>query len=161
MVKKDFYNIRQFACENFFAWENGEDFDWLKKEWNKFEPLLKNEKEVEDFILSLADIYNSFCHESYFAKITDEDVKKYDWIIEDTKPNPELPESRIKKERIQSYFDKTLDILLEVYHCPEEIARQFVTIAISFQLPHEDGIKYIFSLFKNKWNPDEDIVPIF
>lgn len=130
-----FYNIRQFACEHFYAWEEGEDFFWLKKEWHKFESFFSNKRETEDFILALAYLYNSFCQEAYFATISDENVKKYEWIIENSEQIKETPESQKRKERIQNYFDKTLDILLEVYECPEELARQFVTIAIGFQLP--------------------------
>lgn len=160
-MKLDFQFIQRYAHLHFDTWEMHEDFEWLIKEWHKFEPLLKNEKEVEDFILTLADIYNSFCHESYFATITNEDVKKYDWIIEDTEPKIELPEIQIIKKRIQNNFERTLDILLEVYECPEEILRQFVTITIDFQLPHYDGYKFVFDLFKKKWNPDKDITSIF
>jgi hypothetical protein len=155
----DFYNIRQFACEHFFAWEIGEDFDWIKKEWKKFEPHLKNEREVEDFILSLAKIYNSFCHAAYFEDVTDEDIEKYPWIIQDQDSEPS-PNQELEK-RIENYYDKTLDILLEVYTTPEEILRQFTSVFIDIQLPSYDGYKFIFDLFKDKWNPDKDLtIPI-
>ena len=151
---KDFYNIRQFACTHFFKWEDGEDFDWLKKEWNKFEPYLNNLEEVENFILTLSDIYGSFCQEAYFERVIEEDVQKYSWIIED--PNPELFEDPKIKKRIERSFDKTLGILLTVYDCPEEILRQFTSIFIDIQLPAYDGYKYVFNLFKDKWNSCND-----
>ena len=154
---KDFYNIREFACKHFYTWEYGADFDWLKKEWHNFEPHLKELTEVEDFILTLADIYKSFCAEAYFAKISDENVKKYSWIIEAPEPEPDPPETIIIKNRIKNNFDRTLDILLEVYECPEEIIREFSTIYIEFQIPHQDGYNYILNLFKDKWNPYKDI----
>jgi len=161
MIKNGFYSIREFACKNFYVWDNGEDFDWLRREWKKFEPMLKSEIDVEDFILTLADIYNSFCQESYFETINEEDAKKYDCIIDDTEQNVETPESQEYKERIQNYFNQTLDILLEVYKRPEEVLRQFATIAIDFQLPHNDGYKYVFNLFKSKWNYDKYLAKLF
>ena len=157
----DFYNIRQFACEHFYSWEHGVDFDWLKKEWHKFNPHLKDLAEVEDFILTLADIYLSFVHEAYFATITEEDVKKYAWIIEAPEPEPDPPKTIKIKNRIKNNFDRTLDILLEVYNCPEEIIREFSTIYIEFQIPHQDGYDYILNLVKNKFDPDKEIEPIF
>lgn len=159
MFKKDFYNNRQFACEHFYAWENGEDFDWLKKEWHKFEPYLTNKKEVQDFILTLAHIYNSFCHEAYFAETTNENAKKYEWLFDFVEKDP--LKAQIEKERVIKNLDKTLDIILKTYEFPNEIARQFVSIAIGFELSNNDGIKYIFDLCRDKWNPDKEIEPIF
>lgn len=151
---KDFYNIREFACIHFYKWEDGDDFDWLKKEWYKFEPHLKEIQEVEDFILTLADIYGSFCHEAYFENVPD-DVKKYPLIIEN--PNPEPTQAPEITKRIQGNYDRTLDILIKVYDCPEEILRQFTAIFIRFQIPNQDGYKYIFDLFKDKWDPNKEI----
>lgn len=149
----DFYNIREIACQHFYKWEQGEDFVWLKNEWHKFEPHLKTKNEVENFILVLSDIYEHFCSESYFAKISDEDVKKYDWIIENPNLEPENPELT---KIIEQFFDRTLDILLEVYKNPDEILRQFISIAIGFEVPHPDGYEYILNLFKDKYNEIED-----
>lgn len=150
-----FYIIKEFASNHFYKWEEGEDFIWLKDEWHKFESHLKTEQEVEDFILTLSEIYEHFCSEAYFAKITDEDAKKYDWIIKD--PNPPVEKQEITK-RLNEYYDRTLDILLEVYGCPDEILRQFISIAIDFEVPHPDCYKFIDDLFRGKFiEPDKNI----
>ena len=156
---KEFHDIREFACKHFYTWEHGVDFDWLKKEWHKFDPHLKDLAEVEDFILTLADIYNSFCHEAYFATVTEEELKKCSGFIKtpEPEPAPDPPETIIIKNRIKNNFNKTLDILLEVYRFPEEIIREFSTIYIEFQIPHQDGYDYILNIFKDKFNPDKDI----
>ncbi|HCE56618.1 MAG TPA: hypothetical protein DER09_02195 [Prolixibacteraceae bacterium] len=63
-----FKDIRLFAVEFFYAWEHGEDFDWLKKEWHRFESYFSDREDAEDFILALAYIYSAFCYESFFLK---------------------------------------------------------------------------------------------
>lgn len=141
----DFYNIKEFACKHFYSWEEGEDFIWMKNEWHKFLPHLNNLEEVESFILTLSNFYEKFCGEAYFAKISDEDVKKYPWIIENPNPPTEEPEVI---ERITKFHDKTVEILLKVYGSPSEVLREFVSIAIDFEVPHPDSYKFIFDLCK-------------
>ncbi|KJF44280.1 hypothetical protein [Draconibacterium sediminis] len=140
----EFYHIREFACAHFYIWETGDDFDWLRKEWNKFEPRLKTRTEAEDFILVLADLYEGFCSESYFLKPTYELMKEFPFIVED--PNPEKEDPEIRK-RIETFRDQTLNILYEVYESSEEILRNFVSVAIDFEVPHPDGYVYVQELF--------------
>lgn len=149
-----FYDIRLFAEEHFNAWEHGEDFDWLKKEWHKFEPHISEQKEAEDFILALAYIYSAFCHESYFLKSKEGIVTIQEYVSEFEEEHPEFI------ERINKKFDFTLELLLKAYKRPSEILREFVSIAIAFELPHPDGYEYIKELFKDKFQ-DPNIDPIF
>jgi hypothetical protein len=143
---KEFNKIRYIACEHFYAWEDGEDFDWLRKEWPKFQGYLKSNQEIEEFILTLAYFYNLFCLISYFEGASD---------IEKAILKPSVDDE--SAQVIYHNFDRTLDILLKVYTCPYEILRQFTTIYIQYEIPHIDGHRFIYRLFDEKW--DEDKLP--
>ncbi len=150
-MKVPFYDIRLFAAAHFYSWENGEDFDWLKKEWTKFENHFQDVQEAEDFILVLAYIYATFCHESFFLKSKEGVMTVWDYAKDIEPEHPEF------MERINKKFDFTLDILLKVYDRPSEFLRELVSIAIDFELPHPDGYEYIKELFKDKYKePDID-----
>tara|TARA_B100000508_G_scaffold126864_1_gene111639 strand:- start:413 stop:841 length:429 start_codon:yes stop_codon:yes gene_type:complete len=127
----NFYKIKDFACKNFYVWENGNDFIWLKKEWDNFEKHLETEANAIAFICCLSDIYDVFCHAAYFEP----NVSKY-----------ELGQPK------HIYLSKTLDIILEVYERPEDIYREFSSIKIDWQMPHSDGRKFIYELLEEKWN---------
>lgn len=148
-----FSNVKKFAVEHFYAWENGEDFDWLKKEWHKFEPHVKNTREAEDFILALGYIYFAFCFESFFIKSSEGIATIQDYANETESDLPEFIERTNKK------FDFTLDLLLKVYRRPSEVLREFVSIAIAFELPNPAGYDYIENLFKDIYK-ESDIDPI-
>ncbi len=148
-MKVAFTDIRIFAAEFFYAWENGADFDWLKKEWHKFEPFLKDEREAEDFILALGYIYYAFCFESFFLKRSDAIATVQNYVYETESDLPEFV------ERTNNKLDFTLDLLLKVYIRPEEVLREIVSLAIAFELPHPDGYKYIIDLFKDKYDESE------
>jgi len=126
-----FYKIKEFACEKFYAWEDGNDFIWLKDEWIKFIDHFYSEKHAKDFICCLSDIYDAFCNAAYFEP----NGSKYQL------GQPE-----------HIYLNKTLDILLEVYERPEDIYREFSSIKIDWQMPHSDGRKFIYELLEEKWN---------
>jgi len=126
-----FYRIKEFACKNFHAWEDGKDFFWLKKEWGKFSDNFNNEKQANDFIICLSDIYDVFCHAAYFES----NRSKYEL------ENPH-----------HTSLDKTIDILVETYERPEDIYREFATIKMDWQMPHPDGRKFIYELMEEKWN---------
>jgi hypothetical protein len=146
-----FNDIRIFAVTYFYAWENGEDFDWLKKEWRKFAPHINDKKEAEDFILVLAYIYSAFCHESFFLKSKEGIMTVREYANDLGQEHPEFV------ERINKKIDFTLELLLKAYHRPVVFLRELVSIAIGFELPHPDGYEYIKELFKNKYNePDID-----
>jgi hypothetical protein len=149
-----FSNVKKFAVEHFNAWEHGEDFDWLKKEWHIFEPHISEQKEAEDFILTLAYIYSAFCHESYFLKSKDGIITVQEYISEFEEEHPEFT------ERINKKFDFTLELLLKAYNRPSEILRELVSIAIHFELPHPDGYEYIRKLYIKKYK-EPDIEAIF
>tara|TARA_B100000508_G_C11453470_1_gene275416 strand:+ start:1417 stop:1827 length:411 start_codon:yes stop_codon:yes gene_type:complete len=127
----NFYAIKVFACKNFYSWEDGNDFNWLKKEWEKFNDYFQSEKDAKNFIICLSDIYDIFCHAAYFES----NGSKY---------------SLSQPEHI--YTSKTLTILLEVYERPEDIYREFSSIKIDWQMPHSDGRKFIYDLLEEKWN---------
>jgi hypothetical protein len=137
---KEFYQIRGIACEHFYKWEDGEDFDWLRKEWPKFKRHLNSNQEIEEFILTLAYFYNLFCHISYFEG--ESDIEKA--IL---KPSSKNDSDQV----IYDNFDKTLDILIKVYTCPYEVLRQFSTIFIQYEIPHFDGHRFIYRLFDGRW----------
>ena len=126
-----FYKIKEFACKNFYAWEDGNDFLWMKKEWNKFYDDFKTEEQAKKFIECLSDIYDVFCHAAYFEPT-------------DSKYALGKPE--------HTYLSKTLEILLEVYERPENIYREFSSIKFDWQMPHPDGRKFIYELMEEKWN---------
>jgi len=148
-MKVPFYKIKNFAIEYFYAWEHGEDFDWLNKEWPKFEEHFQDVTEAEDFILVLAYIYSAFCHESFFLKSSEGVLTVQEYVNEFEKEHPEFI------ERINKKFDFTLELLLKAYNKPTEILREIVSIAIAFELPHPDGYEYIRELFKDKYKePD-------
>lgn len=138
-----FSNVKKFAVEHFNAWEHGEDFDWLKKEWHKFEPHISEQKDAEDFILTLAYIYSAFCHESYFLKSKEGIITVQEYVSEFEEGHPEFTEHINKK------FDFTLDLLLKAYNRPSEILRELISITIHFELPHPDGYEYIKELFND------------
>ncbi|RIJ48758.1 hypothetical protein D1614_09515 [Maribellus luteus] len=140
-----FSNVKKFAVEHFNAWEHGEDFDWLKKEWHKFEPLISEQKDAEDFILTLAYIYSAFCHESYFLKSKEGIMTIQEYVREFEEEHP------VFIERINRKFDFTLELLLRAYNRPSEILREFVSIAINFELPHPDGYDFVKNLFQEKY----------
>jgi len=146
-----FYDIRDFAAEHFFIWENGEDFDWLKREWHKFQDHFQNQTEAEDFILVLAYIYSAFCHESFFLKSNAGMLTIPEYVNEFEPEHPEFI------ERIDKYSDCCLELLLKTYSKPVEVLRELVSIAIAFELPHPDGYEYIRKLFTNVYKePDVD-----
>ena len=148
-----FNDIRIFAAEFFYAWEHGEDFDWLRKEWHKFEPHLSDRTEAEDFILALAYIYSAFCYESFFLKSREGVLTVQECVDEYESKHAEF----IK--RIENKLDFTLDLLLKVYKRPDEVLREFVTIAIAFELPNPAGYEYIENLFKDIYKePDIDAI---
>ena len=53
--------------------------------------------------------------------------------------------------RVYNFFDKSLDILLKAYKNPRNIIREFISIAIGFELPHPDCYNYIYGLYKDKY----------
>lgn len=125
-----FYSIKDFACKNFYAWENGDDFIWLKEEWEKFEQYIETEANAKAFISCLSEIYDLFSHASYFANNGNE----YELS------NP-----------IHKYMDRTIEILLKVFERPEDVYREFATIKMDWMLPHPDGRKFIYELMEEKW----------
>ncbi|HCE56617.1 MAG TPA: hypothetical protein DER09_02190 [Prolixibacteraceae bacterium] len=63
-------------------------------------------------------------------------------------------------KRIENKLDYTLDLLLYVYKRPDEIIREFVSIAIAFELPHTDSYEYVQKLFQDKYK-EQDFEAIF
>lgn len=60
--------IEYLAKDLFSIWQNGEDLEWLKKNWNKFNWTYKDETEKIELkikLLTLINIYYEFCHEAY------------------------------------------------------------------------------------------------
>jgi hypothetical protein len=153
-MKVPFFDIKAFAVEYFWSWEMGEDFDWLKKEWVKFEEHFSTKEEAETFILVLSYIYSSFCHESFFLKSSEGKMTVKEYIDDFIPQHPEFI------ERIEGKIIPTLNLLLRVYNNPTEVLRELVSIAIGFELPHPDGYKYIEWLFRDRYKePDvEDAI---
>jgi hypothetical protein len=150
-----FYDIRIFAVNFFYAWEDGVDFNWLRKEWPKFKPHFANQNEAEDFVLVLAYIYSVFCVESYFEKSCDSILTIQEYV------NETAPDHLEFTDRISNKIDVTLDLLLQIYIHPSEFLRELASIAIDFELPNQEGYKYILGLFKDKYNEPEHLVPEF
>lgn len=68
----------------FCVWKYDEDFEWLKKTWDKFYWPYKNKtQQIESKIklLALANIYYEFCHEAYGEcyEILPEDITNDDF----------------------------------------------------------------------------------
>lgn len=147
-MKNNFFSNREFACQKFYHWETGDDFNWLRKEWYKFEQFLSNKDESKIFILSLAYIYNEFCIKAYSEEYNELDRTS---ILECSEKAINTNEITNLQNKIKPCLDKALDIMLDVYGNPEEISREFASITINFQLPYDDGIKYIYNLFEDKW----------
>jgi len=153
-MSDNFHENRLFALEHFYVWENGEDFDWLQREWEMIGCINSTDKEyVEQYILTLAHIYDMFCHECYEKRCSIDDFKKYRLTVDDTVI--EHPADRLKKANQDEIFDDVLDSLICTYVTPEEIAKQFIGIGISYLLPHEDGVTFIYKLFEGRWDPSE------
>jgi hypothetical protein len=147
-MRNSFKNIRIIAGEHFYIWPEGEDFYWLKSEWHNFMPHFKDGLTAESFILAMRDIYYSFCIESYFGEIEDEDWKRLGVIDDDSELTEEEKQKRVA-------IDKTLDVLLEVYDTPGDIILQFTSIYVKQMIPRPEGYRFLVKLFQNKNKPEE------
>ncbi|MBN1820754.1 MAG: hypothetical protein JW833_08555 [Prolixibacteraceae bacterium] len=141
----DFRTIRAFAAKHFYTWPDGQDFNWLRKNWHKFEQYFSTESEAEDFIIALSYIYMAFCIEAYFEKPAD--VKEYlkiSWFVEDYCSDEPFP--GCYEEQINRGYKTALEILRKNYH-PDDILREFSSIKIDEFFPHPDGQQYIYDVW--------------
>ena len=61
-----FYKIKDVAVQHFYSWEDGEDFDWLRRNWSKFN--LSSEEDAKAFIYAAGYIYSTYVKEAFFLK---------------------------------------------------------------------------------------------
>lgn len=132
-MKIEFRTIRCFAVEAFYFWESGEDFLWLKNEWSRFSKYFETIEQAEEFIDCLRLIYEEFCCEAYGVGGGSDQFYRYvDQLF--------FPEK----------LSIAIKILWEEYNNIDEIVRQFASIAIDFEFPHNDGVKFLIDLFGDR-----------
>jgi len=131
----DFYYIKELAVKHFYAWHDGEDFDWLRKNWSKFE--LETLEEAKIFIYCMGYIYDIYVCEAIKGKYTDR-IKTLEEYCEGHDHRTLEIQNLIKDNLLKTYQK-----LYDVFKYTEELYREFSSITISFEPPHIDGYKYL------------------
>lgn len=134
----EFYDVKDLAIKHFYSWENGEDFDWLRKNFEKFN--LSTIEEANTFIYCMGYIYSTYVSEAIKAKHTDSIMTVELYCKYEDHLTHEI------QRLIEKNLIKTYQRLFDVYHYAEELYREFASISIEFAVPHQDGYKYLKSI---------------
>lgn len=139
-----FFDLKHIAVKYFYKKPSGEDFIWLKNNFDKFG--LVDQETAEKFICTLAYVYDCYYAESYAGDI--------ELVDEFAKESTDL--YMLIKDNERSCFEVLINAFDNVY----EIDREFAKINIDVNLPHTDGLKFLSNRLKyfnindgNSWPP--------
>jgi hypothetical protein len=126
----DFFEIRKLAIKYFYNHKNGNDFLWLKKNFDKFQ--IKSVAEAKNFLPTLQYIFNNFLLKANNERALS--IKQY-------ARNNKIEKSEI--EIIENQIIKTWLILFSAFDGPYDLNREFASIIIDSQLAHLASLEYI------------------
>ncbi|MFC2117361.1 hypothetical protein ACFLSY_01800 [Bacteroidota bacterium] len=145
-----FYDVREVAVTHLYILGDGEDFNWLRKNFDKFN--LSSVDEAKTFIYCLGYIYDTYVSEAIKAKHTDriQTIKEYcdykDQITSDI------------QNIIEKNISDALKKILNTFHGAENLYREFASITIEFAVPHQDGYEYLKGMAdKYGWKQSQDL----
>ncbi|MDP2362977.1 MAG: hypothetical protein Q8M94_04305 [Ignavibacteria bacterium] len=134
--------VEYLAKDLFSIWQYGEDLEWLKKNWNKFHWVYKNETEKIELkikLLTLTNIYYEFCHQAYDMtyEILSEDIVSVEFpfyhiqnLIKKHNVTLETRSSLVSKvfELIQKFKYSIFEELVLAFGGIEEVYNEFERI---------------------------------
>lgn len=127
-----FFDLKHIAVKYFYKMPFGEDFIWLKNNFDKFN--LADQETAEKFIYTLAYVYDCYCAEAYAGDI--------ELVDEFAKESTDLYTLIKDNERY------CFEILINTFNNVYEIDREFAKINIDQNLPHIDGLKFLSNRLK-------------